>query len=531
MAIQDELFKEIIDWTKDPLNKPQNQNKYLYGDGVSYYQELCKILKYVKYLKEYLEENVITKEYLQEQLDALENKLSTQIQAIEDNVQGITVEIGTINQEIADILQQLEAKIESDDYATETTGGTLKQNSETAFLLDEDGKPYAQSKTYLDYNNASDSLFVAKATLEHVLDKETVRTDKVQSLDETHQTQARNNIGAQGKLTAGTNITIENDVISASGEIGVDWSDVSNKPQINGHDLVSGDNSLSSLGIQPEGDYATNTALQEGLETKQPVGDYLVQDDLTDYVKNTDYATNDKGGIFKTANSTFVDSTGMIYATPLTITQYTNYSNYNFISKGTLENIKNNYVKQALVDNDITLTDEEKLAFETWMGLSENYLTYYNETPYQVTGDYNPAHKKYVDENLASKQDTLISGTTIKTINNETLLGEGNIVIEAGRFYGVDFTNQVLYQTGYGGNFNVTYTIPVDGVAFIWGVGNNGTAVVRVDDIQLTTLPTNGNLIPSGGAKLSLPVKANTQIKFTGGGQYASYYLDVYGLK
>lgn len=421
MAIQDELFKEIIDWTKDPLNKPQNQNKYLYGDGVSYYQELCKILKYVKYLKEFVEENIITKEYLQEQLDALENKLNTQIQAIEDNVQGITVEIGTINQEIEVILQKLEAKIESDDYATETTGGTLKQNSETAFLLDEDGKPYAQSKTYLGYNNASDSLFIAKATLEHVLDKETVRTDNVQSLDETHKTQARNNIGAQGKLTAGTNITIENDVISASGEIATDWSNISNKPLINNHDLSSGNNTLDSLGIQPAGDYATNsalteglatkqptgdyatnTALQEGLATKQPVGAYLVQDDLNDYVKNSDYATNDKGGVIKTSSSTGTTTTdGLLASITKTLQEYIDDSNETFISKGTLENIKNNYVKQALVDNDITLTDEEKLAFETWMGLSENYLTYYNTTPYQVTGDYNPTHKKYVDEQIS----------------------------------------------------------------------------------------------------------------------------------
>ena len=35
-------------------------------------------------------------------------------------------------------------------------------------------------------------------------------------------------------------------------------------------------------------------------------------------------------------------------------------------------------------------------------------------------------------EELNSKQDTLVSGTTIKTINNQSLLGEGNITVEAG---------------------------------------------------------------------------------------------------
>lgn len=38
----------------------------------------------------------------------------------------------------------------------------------------------------------------------------------------------------------------------------------------------------------------------------------------------------------------------------------------------------------------------------------------------------------YVDGVIATKQDTLVSGTNIKTINNESLLGSGNIVIQGG---------------------------------------------------------------------------------------------------
>lgn len=44
-------------------------------------------------------------------------------------------------------------------------------------------------------------------------------------------------------------------------------------------------------------------------------------------------------------------------------------------------------------------------------------------------GDYNSLLNK---PNLTTKQDTLVSGTNIKTINNETLLGSGNITIEGG---------------------------------------------------------------------------------------------------
>lgn len=45
---------------------------------------------------------------------------------------------------------------------------------------------------------------------------------------------------------------------------------------------------------------------------------------------------------------------------------------------------------------------------------------------YQPVGDY------ATKTELASKQDTLVSGTNIKTINGQTLLGEGNIEIQGG---------------------------------------------------------------------------------------------------
>lgn len=42
------------------------------------------------------------------------------------------------------------------------------------------------------------------------------------------------------------------------------------------------------------------------------------------------------------------------------------------------------------------------------------------------------ATETYVNNGLATKQDTLVSGTNIKTINNQSLLGSGNITIGGG---------------------------------------------------------------------------------------------------
>lgn len=51
------------------------------------------------------------------------------------------------------------------------------------------------------------------------------------------------------------------------------------------------------------------------------------------------------------------------------------------------------------------------------------------------------ATETYVDNGLATKQNTLVSGTNIKTINNETVLGSGNINIQSSKVaYGTSDT-------------------------------------------------------------------------------------------
>ena len=49
-----------------------------------------------------------------------------------------------------------------------------------------------------------------------------------------------------------------------------------------------------------------------------------------------------------------------------------------------------------------------------------------------ITNDKDITTKEYVDTKVATKQDTLTSGTNIKTINNESILGSGNITIQSG---------------------------------------------------------------------------------------------------
>lgn len=95
--------------------------------------------------------------------------------------------------------------------------------------------------------------------------------------------------------------------------------------------------------------------------------------DLTDYVKNTDYAQGAVGGVVKASSyyACGTNATGFLLAATRPLSDYANMDNSAFIGKGTLENVKNNLVKRAVTENDITLTDEEKTAAQDWLGIKQ----------------------------------------------------------------------------------------------------------------------------------------------------------------
>lgn len=99
------------------------------------------------------------------------------------------------------------------------------------------------------------------------------------------------------------------------------YSDLTDKPAINNVTLT-GDKSLDDLGIQAKGNYA--------LESDIP--------DVSSFITATDYATSSVGGVIKTGNGFEVGS-GVPKATNATYSTYTSKGNNYFISKGTLENV------------------------------------------------------------------------------------------------------------------------------------------------------------------------------------------------
>jgi len=84
------------------------------------------------------------------------------------------------------------------------------------------------------------------------------------------------------------------------------------------------------------------------------------------------------------------------------------------------------YTVTSITLNSATISGATESWVNTW------FLNKYNTSSYTPSNNYNPATKKYVDDGLTDKQDTLVSGTNIKTINNTSLLGSGNISVGGG---------------------------------------------------------------------------------------------------
>jgi len=91
------------------------------------------------------------------------------------------------------------------------------------------------------------------------------------------------------------------------------------------------------------------------------------------------------------------------------------------------------FVKDGMVDNVEISNGYLVITFNTDAGKQAINIA--------LTDIFNPANyytKNEVDTALGGKQATLVSGTNIKTINNQSILGEGNITIDPGTQITVD---------------------------------------------------------------------------------------------
>lgn len=175
------------------------------------------------------------------------------------------------------------------------------------------------------------------------------------------------------------------------------------------------------------------TDLSGQVQTSLGKADTALQEhqDLTDYVKNTDYASSSKGGVIKIGNGNSITANGILYPNIYTYANYQNTINNVYISKGTLENVitGKNLADKNYVDSKDSQVSTMPIASEDNLGKIVQYIgtttsSYTNGYFYQVVSDgtTTPTYSwENIDVQDSSGGSTYTAGTNIE-ITNENVI-------------------------------------------------------------------------------------------------------------
>ena len=151
--------------------------------------------------------------------------------------------------------------------------------------------------------------------------------------------------------------------------------------------------------------YVTDSELTEGLAGKQDIGDYALKSDLNTLATKEELATKADASALSSKQDTLVSGTNIKTINGETI-----------LGSG-------NLVIQSGTSNWDDIQGKPQFA---GVATSGNYNDLINKPTIPDVSDL------ATKQEIAGKQDTLVSGTNIKTINGNSVLGAGDITIQAG---------------------------------------------------------------------------------------------------
>ena len=115
------------------------------------------------------------------------------------------------------------------------------------------------------------------------------------------------------------------------------------------------------------------------------------------------------------------------------------------------------------------------------------------------------------DSKITDKQDALVSGTNIKTINNQSLLGEGNITIEGGGSITIDDSMSDTSENAVQNKVIKSY-VDSNKVTKTSELTNDSNYIVNGTSNDVTF---NGNVYLSGSTHIPSEIKAEGNLKMT----------------
>lgn len=148
----------------------------------------------------------------------------------------------------------------------------------------------------------------------------------------------------------------------------------------------------------------------------------------------------------------------------------------------------------------ITMTDGSTSTFNVYNGIDGSVPLVNNLTSTSTTEALTAAQGKVLQD---TKQSTLISGTNIKTINGESVLGSGDIALESGGLKSVQvFTTSGTWTKPDGINFIKVYITGGGGggTGSTSGSSGGGAGATCIKYLDVSMLSTGTVVIGAGGA-------------------------------
>lgn len=244
------------------------------------------------------------------------------------------------------------------DYASASKVGVIRTNTDYGTSVTGVGALISATKTYQQYQDTTTpNMFISKGTLENVITGKGL-------VDQTALA------GKQDKLTAGSNITISGNTISATNTTYTAGNNITiSNGTISATDTTyTAGTGLSLTGTQFSID--NTVALKSEIPTNN--------NQLTNgagYLTRNDYATSTTAGVIIT-NPQYGASTSSytqnITATTKTYAQYQNADNATFVGKGTLENV---IAGKGLVDQTALATKQDVLTAGTGISITNGVIS------------------------------------------------------------------------------------------------------------------------------------------------------------
>ena len=100
------LLADIEDWMNNPKFQPQEQNKWFFGEGLSYYTQLCEVVKVLTYLQDNFKIVIANEKSLEQAYNEVKD-LPNQFNALSTKVDDLTNTVSDLPTRV----QELETKV------------------------------------------------------------------------------------------------------------------------------------------------------------------------------------------------------------------------------------------------------------------------------------------------------------------------------------------------------------------------------------------------------------------------------------